>query len=51
MYFDTKYCFYGKSTDIKPTPAENPALFDNELVLYRELDTGKTFYFDVDESL
>ena len=51
MYFDTKYCLYGKSTEDKPTPEENSAIFDNELVLYRELDTGKTLYFDVDDSL
>ena len=48
MSKSTPYAFYGKSTDTKPTPEEFPSLFDDNLVLFYELDTGKINYWDTD---
>ena len=49
IYKSEPYAFYGKSTE-KPTPEEFPSLFDDNLVLFYELDTGNIKYYDTDRS-
>ena len=49
IYKSEPYAFYGKSTDTtKPTPEEFPSLFDDNLVLFYELDTGNIKYYDIE---
>lgn len=51
IYKSEPYAFYGKSTDTnKPTPEEFPSLFDDNLVLFYELDTGDIKYYDIEDN-
>lgn len=42
------YCFYIKSTEDKPTPQEYPGIFNDNVVLVYELDTGNAYYYDTE---